>query len=91
MIESLNGLFETVNYKQGTSLKLYNNDEYEDYPACIESPYLISVAATKEDGKLVSFSNYGEKTVDVAARPGEHQVARRVEAELAPGGVCRRD
>ncbi len=33
MIESLNGLFETVNYKQGTSLKLYNNDEYEDYPA----------------------------------------------------------
>ena len=46
-----------------------NNDEYEDYPACIDSPYLISVAATKEDGKLVSFSNYGEKTVDVAA-PG---------------------
>ena len=33
MIENLNGLFETVNYKQGTSLKLYNNDEYEDYPA----------------------------------------------------------
>jgi len=33
MIESLNGIFETVNYKQGTSLKLYNNDEYEDYPA----------------------------------------------------------
>ena len=33
MIENLNGIFETVNYKQGTSLKLYNNDEYEDYPA----------------------------------------------------------
>lgn len=32
MIESLNGIFETVNYKQSTSLKLYNNDEYEDYP-----------------------------------------------------------
>lgn len=32
MIETLNGIYETVNYKQSTSLKLYNNDEYEDYP-----------------------------------------------------------
>ena len=46
-----------------------DNDEYEDYPSCIESPYLISVAATKEDGDLVSFSNYGKETVDIAA-PG---------------------
>lgn len=33
MIETLNGIVETVNYKQSTSLKLYYNDEYEDYPA----------------------------------------------------------
>lgn len=33
MIETLNGIFETVNYKQSTSVKLYDNDEYEDYPA----------------------------------------------------------
>lgn len=33
MIESLNGIFETFNYKQRTSIKLYDNDEYEDYPA----------------------------------------------------------
>lgn len=33
MIETLNGIFETVNYKQNTSIKLYDNDEYEDYPA----------------------------------------------------------
>jgi len=32
MIESINGIFETVNYKQSTSIKLYDNDEYEDYP-----------------------------------------------------------
>lgn len=32
MIESLNGIFETINYKQSTSIKLYDNDEYEDYP-----------------------------------------------------------
>lgn len=33
MTESLNGIFETINYKQSTSIKLYDNDEYEDYPA----------------------------------------------------------
>lgn len=33
MIESLNGIFETINYKQRTSIKLYDNYEYEDYPA----------------------------------------------------------
>ena len=33
MIESLNGIFETINNKQSTSIKLYDNDEYEDYPA----------------------------------------------------------
>ena len=33
MIESLNGIFKTINYKQSTSIKLYDNDEYEDYPA----------------------------------------------------------
>lgn len=33
MIESLNGIFETINYKQSPSIKLYDNDEYEDYPA----------------------------------------------------------
>lgn len=32
MIETLNGLFETVNYKKDTTLKLYDNDKYEDYP-----------------------------------------------------------
>lgn len=33
MIESLNSIFETLNYKQSTSIKLYDNNEYEDYPA----------------------------------------------------------
>ena len=39
------------------------------YPSNIDSPYMIRVAATREDGKLVGFSNYGKDTVDVAA-PG---------------------
>lgn len=33
MIETLNGIFETVNYKQNTSLKLYDNNQCENYPA----------------------------------------------------------
>lgn len=33
MIETLNGICETVNCKQGTSLKLHDNREYENYPA----------------------------------------------------------
>ena len=45
-----------------------NLDKYTTYPADIDSPYIITVAATREDGKLVSFSNYG-KAVDLAA-PG---------------------
>lgn len=32
MIEQLNGNKETVNYASNTSIRLYNNDEHEDYP-----------------------------------------------------------
>lgn len=46
-----------------------NNDEFPASPTNIEAPNVISVAATMSDGKLASFSNYGESTVDVAA-PG---------------------
>lgn len=47
-----------------------DNDEYENIsPACLDSDYIISVAAINEDGELASFSNYGASTVDIAA-PG---------------------
>ena len=46
-----------------------NNDVVPSFPCCFDSPYVISVAATKEDGELAGYSNYGEQTVDVAA-PG---------------------
>lgn len=32
MIETLNGIHETVNFRKNTSLRLYDNDEYENYP-----------------------------------------------------------
>lgn len=33
MIETLNGMIETVNFKKSTTLKLYDNVQNEDYPA----------------------------------------------------------
>ena len=32
MIENLNGIHETVNFKENTSFRLYENNEYENYP-----------------------------------------------------------
>ncbi len=32
MIENLKGIYETVNFKENTSFRLYENDEFEDYP-----------------------------------------------------------
>ncbi len=46
-----------------------NNDEKPTYPANYSAPNVISVAALDSSGRLASFSNYGEKTVDVGA-PG---------------------
>ena len=46
-----------------------NNDYFPMYPASYDNDNIISVAATNPDGNLANFSNYGVKTVDIAA-PG---------------------
>ena len=46
-----------------------NNDSAVVSPANSKSDYVVSVAATDEDGGLSSYSNYGRKTVDIGA-PG---------------------
>ena len=46
-----------------------NNDEVPSYPANAESPLVLSVAATNSSGALAAFSNYGPRSVDMAA-PG---------------------
>ena len=46
-----------------------NNDAVAQYPANYDSPNVISVAATTQNGQLASFSCYGATTVDIAA-PG---------------------
>lgn len=46
-----------------------NTDEVYTFPANVDSPYIISVAATTEKDELATFSCYGKETVDIAA-PG---------------------
>lgn len=46
-----------------------NNDLRPTYPPSLALPNVVSVAAIDRDGNLASFSNYGVRTVDVAA-PG---------------------
>ena len=46
-----------------------NNDSTPSYPASFDNANIISVAATTDRDALASFSNYGAKTVDLAA-PG---------------------
>lgn len=41
MIENLKGIFETVNFKEDTCIKLYDNDKYEDYPPHWHTPIEI--------------------------------------------------
>ncbi|WP_171899655.1 S8 family peptidase, partial [Candidatus Marithrix sp. Canyon 246] len=48
----------------------YDNDHYlPNYPSSYDLDNIISVAATDNDDKLAWFSNYGKKSVDLAA-PG---------------------
>lgn len=47
-----------------------NTDDKKYYPANYPLENIISVAATDNKGELVSFSNYGSNTIDIAA-PGK--------------------
>ena len=61
MIENLNGIHETVNYKDGANIRLYENDEFEEYPkhwhTCIEiimptaGPYRMTIDGIPYDLK----------------------------------------
>lgn len=47
-----------------------DNSYYQVYPACLSLPQVIAVAATTKTGSLRKLSNFGKKTVHLAA-PGE--------------------
>jgi thermitase len=51
-----------------------NNDSRPHFPSNYDLPNVVSVAALDRNDKLASFSNYGEKTVHIAA-PGKEIVS----------------
>jgi subtilisin family serine protease len=53
-----------------------NNDATPTYPCAYDLPNVICVGATNSADALASFSNYGAKTVDLAA-PGVHILSTR--------------
>ncbi len=55
MIETLDGIFETVHYKKSTTLKLYDNREYEDYPRHWHPA--IEIIMPIKNGYTMMFSN----------------------------------
>ena len=65
-IEQYDGLFIASAGNFGT-----DNDLFPVYPASYNSDNIISVAATNPDDTLASFSNFGYRSVHIAA-PGTH-------------------
>jgi subtilisin family serine protease len=57
-----------------------NNDQTPFFPASLDLPNVISVAALNDRGELATFSNFGARTVDIAA-PGVDIVSTE------PGGT----
>ncbi|RHW37243.1 hypothetical protein D1B31_15865 [Neobacillus notoginsengisoli] len=64
-IKNTNGLFIVAAGNDGNN----NDGAYRTVPASFDLPNIISVAAMDNSGYLTDFSNYGIKTIDVAA-PG---------------------
>lgn len=64
-----NTLFVTAAGNAASDSPANDNDEKPIYPASYQSSNIISVASTDQNDALSSFSNYGAKSVDIAA-PG---------------------
>jgi subtilisin family serine protease len=63
-----------------------NADAHPDYPAAFDLPNVISVAATDRSDRLLDFSNFGAKSVDLAA-PGD-DIYSTVPAVSDPSGYA---
>lgn len=70
VIKNSNALFLAASGNGDANGNGVNNDLKAMYPASYELTNVISVASINKEGNLSSFSNYGAKTVDIAA-PGE--------------------
>lgn len=76
-IEHYNGLFIA---SAGNSSS--NNDLLPSYPASYNSDNIISVAASTPENTLSSFSNYGSKSVDIAA-PGTNILSTSLDGDYS--------
>lgn len=66
MIEKLEGIRETVNYMENTHLRLYDNDEAEDYPAHWHKPLEIIMPLEGEYYIQVNNEDYILQPMDIA-------------------------
>jgi len=77
-IDQYDGLFVASAGNNGT-----DNDYVPMYPASYDSDNIISVAATNPSGALARFSNYGARSVDIAA-PGTDILSLGVRGGYSP-------
>lgn len=77
VIEQYDGLFIASAGNSST-----NNDFLPSYPASYDSDNIISVAASNQENALSSFSNYGVKSVDIAA-PGTSILSTSLHGEYS--------
>jgi len=72
-IANYRGLFVAAAGNNGT-----NNDRTPLFPASYNLPNVISVASVNSNGRLSSFSNFGSRTVHIAA-PGMHILSTHIQ------------
>ena len=65
MIEQLSGLHETVNYRQNTQMRLYNNTEAEDYPPHWHTPYELIMPTSGTYRVVCGQNEYKLNTNDI--------------------------
>lgn len=65
MIETLKGIHETVNYKENTRLRLYNNTECENYPAHWHIPLEIIMPTRNSYQVTVGKQTFSLQTGDI--------------------------
>jgi subtilisin family serine protease len=63
-----------------------NSDASPEYPAAYDLPNIVSVAASDSSDQLADFSNYGRRTVDLAA-PGD-EIYSTVPSSFAASGYA---
>lgn len=77
VIEQYDGLFVAAAGNNGN-----NNDLFPIFPASYDCDNIISVAALNENNELARFSNYGNRTVDIAA-PGTNILSTTLNNEYS--------